>query len=195
MMRPLRVEDAAAAADQHAALMVNSVFAVFGAGFLACFYRHFARSPHAIAFVEEGPGGACAYIASTSDRHAFLRSLALRHGLRLAVYAVRGVLFHRECRRMLWQTLRYLRRTGQARTPAEMVFITVPSALRGRRVALELIEATLAEFRRRQISTVSVTIESDNAPILKILNGMGFQSVDRFIFAGKPNDLLIRALS
>lgn len=194
MIRPMRPEDAEMAAAQHAALMAHSVFAMFGTGFLACFYRHFSCAFSGIAFVYEEDDVPKAYIVSTSDRPAFLRGLLLRHGPCLAWYALRGFL-RPACRRLAWQTFRYLRRTGAARTPAEMIFITVAPECRNRGVARDLILATLDLFRRRGIRVVSVTIESDNAPVRAVLGSLGFQQADRFPFAGKDNDLFLLDLS
>lgn len=190
MIRPMRPEDAVRAAEQHAVLMEHSVFAMFGAGFLACFYRHFATAPNGIAFAYGEETGPQAYIVSTSDRPAFLRGLLLRYGPRLAWHALRGLL-RPACRRLAWQTFRYLRRTGAARTPAEMIFITVPPECRNHGVARALIGATIDQFRRRQVRLVSVTVESDNAPVRALLEKLGFRQADRFAFAGKENDLFL----
>jgi ribosomal protein S18 acetylase RimI-like enzyme len=194
MIRPLETADAPWAARQHAALMAHSVFALFGVAFLECVYRHFAVSPHAIALVDTEGETRNAVIASTSRRSAFLRSLLRRSGFRLAWLAAAGLL-HRPCRRLLRQTWRYLRTTRRGPDEAEMIFITVDPAARNRGLARRLIEATLAEYRRRGIRQVQVTVEDDNAPVKALLASLGFKEADRFVFADKVNALFVTNLA
>jgi len=180
--------DVAWAARQHAALMEHSVFAKFGTGFLECFYREFAVSPHSVSFVCEQDGGPQAVIACTSDRRAFMRGLFFRSGIRMGFYILKG-LFRQDCRHALFQSPRYLGRTCNDRAKAEMIFITVSPGCRGSGIARSLIENTLAEYRRRGVGKVNVSIESDNAPVKKLLLSMGFKVIDTFVFADKSNDL------
>ena len=193
MIRPMNAADARWAAEQHAGLMKNSVFAFFGVGFLECFYDCFAQSEHGIAFVYEDEGRPRAVIASTSNRPAFLRELGKRYGLRLVPLVLRG-LFRRACLQLLFQVPSYLRNTGAERTDAEMVFITVDPEFRRSGIARSLIEATLAEYRQRNVRKVNVSIESDNQTVKRILESMGFAVKRTFSFAGKRNDFLEREL-
>ena len=193
MIRPMKVADAEWAAGQHAALMQHSVFARFGTGFLACFYRCFARSPHAIAFVHEEQGRPGAVITATIDRPAFLRELLRRHGLSLAAGALSGILRQPGLLAAV-QPLRYLREIPADDTSAELIYITVAEQSRARGIARALIAATLDECARRNVLKVKVTIESENAPIKRILQSAGFAVTKTFFFAGKQNDLLENTL-
>jgi len=189
MIRPVALPDVEWAARQHAALMEHSVFAKIGTGFLECFYREFAVSPHSVSFVHEQDSRPQAVIACTSDRRAFMRGLFFRSGLKMAFYIVKG-LFRRDCRRTLFQSPGYLGRTCNDRVKAEMIFITVSPECRGTGIARSLIEAVLAEYRRRGVVRVNVSIESDNAVVKNLLLSMGFKVIDAFVFADKSNDLL-----
>lgn len=190
-VRPLTAADAPWAARRHAALLPHSVFALFGPPFLETIYRAFARSPHAVSFVHERDGAPHALIACASDRRAFLRELLLRSGLRLALLAGAAFLTRGPCRRLLLQAPRYLRRTHRSGTDAEMIFITVDPECHGTGVGRGLILAVLEEYRRRGVERVTVTIESDNAPVKRLLLGLGFAVEDTFTFADKSNDLLV----
>ena len=189
MIRAICPADVPWAAKQHAALMSNSVFAVFGSRFLECFYDQFSRSKTAIAYVWEQDGEPLAVISATSDRSRFLRGLILRHGLRLAVYAAVGIL-RPACRRLIGQLCRYPRRAEGGKIEAEMIFITVAPACRGKGIAQQLIDAVLAEYRRREIKRIYVTVESENLGIKAILERKQFRVIESFLFADKQNDLL-----
>jgi len=189
VIRSLTQADVTWAAQQHAALMPRSVFAAFGIGFLRCFYRVFAQSKHAIAYVWEEASRPAAVIAATSNRSALVRGLVLRHGLVLAAHAVRG-LVHKPCRRMVAQLRHYPRQGNDTPIHAEMIFITVDPCCRGKKVAHQLIEAVLSEYAARGVDRVHVTIESANAVVRRILDGFGFQVVSSFLLADKQNDLL-----
>lgn len=189
MIRVLTQADATWAAQQHAALMPNSVFAAFGVGFLRCFYRVFAQSKHAVAYVWEDASKPAAVITATSNRSAFLRGLILRHGPMLAAYAVLG-LMHKPCRRLVAQLRHYPRHGGDTPIQAEMIFITVDPCCRGKKVAHRLIEAVLSDYAARRVNRVHVTIERANAGVRRILDGFGFKVVSSFLLADKQNDLL-----
>ena len=120
MIRPLAPTDVAWAASQHARLMEHSVFAMFGAGFLECFYREFAVSRHSVSFVFEQDGSPRGVIACTSDRRAFMRGLFLKSGLRIGYYLLKSLL-KRPCRRMVFQSPGYIGRTCNDLIKAEMV--------------------------------------------------------------------------
>ena len=71
-----------------------------------------------------------------------------------------------------------------------MIFITVAPACRGKGVAPQLIDAVLAEYRRREIKRIYVTVESENLGIKAILERKQFRVIESFLFADKQNDLL-----
>lgn len=194
MIRPMTLSDAGWAAAQHAALMTNSAFARLGTGFLECFYRCFATSPDAVAFVHEEDGVPRAVIACTSDRPAFLRRLVRQSWLRLASGALRG-LFRQPRLLASIHPLQYLRQIPDDTTRAEMIFITVAPECRESGVARRLIETTLEEYVRRGVRKVKVTIEDENETIKRVLQRLGFTVKKTFAYAGKLNALLERDLS
>lgn len=194
LYRPTAMRDVSWAAGQHAALMENSVFAVFGKRFLEQVYSCFAASKHSISYVYEEESEAKAIIASTSDRGAFLRELFLRSGIRLAALSAAAVFRSSACRRMLWRMPVYLGRTCRGNTKAEMVFITVAKNCRKAGIARELIRMTLEEFGRRGVRDINVSIESSNTVVKDLLLHLGFTVSDHFMFADKPNDLLAISL-
>jgi len=189
-LRPLAAADAPWAARQHARLMEHSVFALFGAGFLETIYRAFARSRHAVALVYAPDGEPRGVIACTSDRKMFLRELRRFSGPRLAIQAAWAFVTRGACRRLLLQAPRYLSRTHRSATDAEMIFITLAPECRGGGAARSLILGVLEEYRRRGVSRVTVSIESGNRVVKRLLLDLGFSVIDTFTFADKPNDLL-----
>lgn len=194
VFRPLEDRDTAWAARQHAALMENSVFAIFGAPFLEQVYRHFAGSRHSVSYVYEENGESMAVIASTSNRRAFMRGLLLRSGLKLALISVAAAVRSGACRRLLRRMPAYLRKTCRNETNAEMIFITVARDCRKAGLGRTLIQMTLDEFQRRGVRDVNVSIESENTPVKNLLLGLGFEVIDQFMFPDKPNDLLATSL-
>lgn len=190
MIGPLQLKHVPWAVAQHAALMQQSVFAMFGPRFLELWYRAFAISPHAVAFVDEQDGHPRAVIASTSNRPAFLRELLRRSGFALAWCSARAVLRNGACRRLVGRLPGYLARSGRGDVTAEMIFITVAPAVRGHGIAQQLIRRTLQEFRRRGVDKVHVSIESGKHGVRAMLHSFGFVVIDRFAFADKPHELL-----
>ena len=193
MIRTMTAADAGWAAERHASLMPNSVFAAFGQGFLARVYLELARSPRAVAFVDERCGKPCGFIAAAADRRKFLCGLMARHGAALAWAALRGGLANRSCRSLLLQTPRYLVRVPDS-AAAELLFIAVSGEYRRSGAARALIARALDTLRERRIARVVVSIETENTAIAAILSGFGFRRIDRFVFAGKWNDVLAKSL-
>jgi len=175
--------------------MENSVFAIFGAPFLEQVYRHFAGSRHSVSYVYEENGESMAVIASTNNRRAFMRELLLRSGLKLAVISVAAAARSGACRRLLRHMPAYLRRTCRGETNAEMIFITVAGDCRKSGLGRMLIRMTLDEFQRRGVRDVNVSIESENTPVKNLLLSLGFEVIDQFMFADKPNDVLATSLT
>ena len=194
MIRPMQPKDAGWTAEQHARVMTNSVFAVFGLDFLTRVYLELARSPKAVAFVYESDGKPGGIIAAVTNRRAFLLGLLAHSGPALLWSALKGIVEHRACRNLLLQTPRYLRRVPDS-AAAELLFITVAPECRRAGVARELIEHALDAFRARRVARAVVTIETENTAIARILQGFGFKSIDRFVFADKSNDVLSRDLA
>lgn len=194
MIREMTQTDAAWAADRHAELMADSVFALFGREFLRGLYTTIAASRRGVAFVLEENGTPAGAIASTTDRPGLLLEWAARKRLTPVFTAAARFLTDRRCRRLILQSPRYLLRASKKGCRAEMIFITVAPAARRRGAARELIEKTLDAMRQKGVTRACVSIESANAPISALLTDMGFKKVDSFVFAGKSNDLLVREL-
>lgn len=194
MIRIMQTTDVMWASRQHAKLMNKSVFAMFGVKFLACFYRRFAKSKHAIAFVYEESGLPRGVIASANNRSAFLRELLLIHGIELIFFTIAS-LRKSACRHLLFQLPRYFDGSKKKDINAEMIFITISPESRGNGIAQELIQNTLDEFVRRGVEKVNVTTESDKKNVIDILHDMGFAVIDEFMFADKSNLLFEKTLN
>ena len=61
-------------------------------------------------------------------------------------------------------------------------------AVRGRGIAGQLLDACLARGRERNYARVSLVVESDNEPAVRLYRSRGFDVRDSLPFAGEQND-------
>lgn len=90
-VRPARPADADAMAGLHARLLPHGFFAELGRGFLRSYHRTFMGSPHAVSLVACRDGRVVGLIAGAIDAGLHQRFVIRRHGLRLLVAGLAGL--------------------------------------------------------------------------------------------------------
>ena len=93
-IRPLRTADTDFAARLHADTLPHGFFVRIGRGFLREYYRSFAESPLAVAFVAEVDGAPAGILVGTTDQAGHYRLVVRRWWWRFGAWALVGI-----CRR------------------------------------------------------------------------------------------------
>ena len=94
VVRPMTHDDVAFAAALHETALPHGFFGRLGPRFLACYYQSFVASPHAVAFVAQGPAGPVGVIVGTVRNGAHYSWVLRRRGRTLTLRAATWLTTH-----------------------------------------------------------------------------------------------------
>ena len=166
--------DVAVVADLHAA-SIPGLLSALGRPFLRVLYRRVVLSPRAFLMVVEVPEhGVVGFVAGAEDSGAFMRAFVRRDGVRAAVAAnVRAVA---GLKRVAETMRRGRHATERPAVPrAELLALAVAPEGRGKGFGSALVEASVAEFRRRGVSSAHVVTDVTNGPAIATYESAGFE--------------------
>lgn len=183
-VRPLAEADAPFAADLHAEALPNGIIACLGRRGLRAYYRGFARSPHAIAWLaeREAPVGTVVGTADTSaHRHWVRRHHARRLALPVAGAVVRHPVFvGRFAAERLARLVRTRHGRGRASSPrpssAVLSHVAVSAQARRSGAGTALVEAFTTAARRAGANTVQLVTPFDGGAV-EFYDGLGWRRV------------------
>ena len=94
----------------------------------------------------------------------------------------------------LWESLLYARRIVQGSIKAEMLFIAIEPNYRLQGVAIELVNYTLAEMKRRGVEKVKVSTDQSNVVVNGLLQKLNFDFMNTFCLYRKKMCLYSRRI-
>lgn len=174
----MTVDDVVASSEIHRRELPHGYFAELGPHFLAAYHRTFVESPHAVASVAELDGRVAGFLVGTVRTRAHYRDVLRRHGMRLMLPALAGLVRHprallhlvrHRLRRYVRALRRYLGRGNpdrdggrrvRPRTVAVLTHVAVLPGARGHGLGVELVEGFEAHVRAagvREIRLVTRT--------------------------------------
>ena len=199
---------AAAAARLHIIGQPGTFLTSLGPEVLAVLYRTLPQSPVGFGFgvveeaIEQGMEGSVpleGFVAATSSVGALFTEMATRRFLAFAPALLVRLAHQPVLLGRLAQTLFYPLLVQEPRSqaggppPAELLSIMVEPALRSRGLGALLLEALIAECRRRDIQALDVTVESSNAGARRFYEQHGFRFVREFALYGRAMCLYQRS--
>lgn len=190
-LRPGEEPDAAAVAQLHCSGISQGFLPHLGEDFLTRLYRRIVRFEGAFVIVADRQRQVLGFIAGTEAVPELYREFLLRDGMVAALKAAPRLL--RGSRRM-FETLSYGRDDpeGDDLPAAELLSIAVDSTVRGQGVGRHLVEAFVAELRRRQVPAAKVVVAADNHSAIALYRRCGFRSaLVREIHRGAPSEVLV----
>jgi ribosomal protein S18 acetylase RimI-like enzyme len=172
-VRPLTEADAPFAANLHAEALPNGIIARLGRRGLRAYYRGFARSPHAIAWLaeREAPVG---MVVGTADISAHRRWVRRHHATRLALPVAGALVRHpvfvgHFSAERLARLVRTRRRRGRApsrrASSAVLSHVAVSAQARGSGAGTALVEAFAAAAQRAGANTVELVSPLDGGAV------------------------------
>ncbi len=157
-VRLMQRDDALAVAQQHSQGITGGFLSTLGDRFLAHLYRGIASNPRGFVFVAvDDAGRVVGFVAGADSVSRLYRSVLLRRGWLLAGTLIRHFLRPSTVRRII-ETLRYPKQVEGDSPEPELLSIVVDPQWRGSGVASHLVDALVAEFRRRRCSPVKVIV-------------------------------------
>jgi len=181
--------DAAAVGDLHRSAIATSFLASLGRGFSKHLYRGVLSSPSAFGFAcRAADGRVLGYIACTDSTSAVYKESLFRYGLMLAVWLLPRI-WRISVIRRLWETLRYPFDVGEDLPKAEVLSIAVSPEVHGRGIGTQLMQAALAEFRRRGTTQVKVAVWAGNTAAIKFYERSGFKLAITRVHHQKPMNI------
>lgn len=199
----MTVDDVVATSEIHARELPHGYFPQLGPRFLAAYHRSFVESPHAVAMVATLDGKVAGFIVGTTRTAAHYRHVIRRHGLRLAVHAIAGLLrnpaavahlLRSRLRRYVRAVARYApgrgaSRTGTTRRPdrgsvAVLTHVAVLPAARGHGLGAELVRAFVDELRAADVGEVRLVTIVGEEGAAGFYDRLGWQRIRRRWGAG-----------
>lgn len=191
-LRPLRPEDATAAATIHAEGQPDTFLTSLGPAFLRALYAQMAGSTHCFGYVAEERGEVIGVVVGTVDAGAVFKELILRRGFRLLVPVGAAILRRPALLPDVLRTAFYPGRRkggphpslGEGGNPqasplpisgeGELFFIGTRADRRGTGVGRALFQALAEEMRRRGMRAMGLTVDEGNeqAKRFYLRNGM-----------------------
>ena len=186
MIRPMRREDAVAAARLYRERLTQSFYARLGVPFVAELLWQIAKSPYGIGLIydEQGVDG---FIFAATDAPKLFASLKWKPSL--GIHALGAGLRSWNTLKQIVSTPFYFSEAGLPEIHAELLYIAVPENEAGAGRSKELLSAMLKRLHKRGVNKVKVTTESDNQRPQGLLKGFGFKHAGSFRFYEKPMEM------
>ena len=193
IVRFATVADVDAVAALHADRIAEGFLVTLGPAFLRRLYRRIVRSPRGFVLVADGPADGTrrvvGFVAVADDTAALYREFVLHDGVRAGLAAAPGIV---RAPRSVFETLRYgLRGSGEA-TGAEILATAVAADRAGQGIGTTLVQAAVAELRRRGAHTAHVVTAAGNRAAARAYERGGFRaSGQREVHRGVAQQLLV----
>jgi len=157
-VRPMRPDEARAVAYLHREQLTEAFLSTLGVGFLTQLYRGISASPCGFVLVSlDATGRIVGFVSGATNTGALQRSILWRRGLIMGLYLLPHVVRPSVVRRV-WERLRYPSRVEGEFPDAELLSIGVSADMQGKGAAPALLEALVAEFRRRSVRDIRVVV-------------------------------------
>jgi ribosomal protein S18 acetylase RimI-like enzyme len=187
----MRPDDAVSVAGLHRQGIPTGVLAELGLPALARLYRALLDNPDAFVFVGVDPQDrVMAFVSGVSDVGQMYRRVIRQQFWSFAALGLRYALNPRMIRRLL-NTLAYPTKVTGAFPGAELLSIVVAPAGQGSGVGTLLLEALLAEFRRRGIERIKVMVRADFARANGYYRKHGFTLAGQIMSHGYPSNIYV----
>ncbi len=187
----MRPDDALAVAGLHRQGIPTGVLAELGLPALARLYGALLDSPDSFVFVGvDARDGVAAFVSGVTDVGRMYRRVIRQQFWSFAALGLRYALSPRMIRRLL-NTLFYPTKVAGAYPPAELLSIVVDPIAQGSGVGTLLLEALLAEFRRRGIGRIKVMVRADFARANGYYRKHGFALAGQIVSHGFPSNIYV----
>ena len=187
MIREMRESDIPAVVDLYSAFMFDSFLSRLGKDFLRQAFEGIIKSKHGISYVWTENSAVGGFIVSATDSPALFREVFRKRIAALSKAAILAAIKDPALMLKLAESFLYFKRTELKGIKAELLFISIDQANRGKGVARELIARTFLELRRKLISKAKVTTQKNNSAVNRLLQGLGFNPSASFYFYGKES--------
>jgi ribosomal protein S18 acetylase RimI-like enzyme len=160
-IRPMDPSEASVVARYHQECIPTAFLSKLGAGFLTHLYLAIARSNDGFVLVAiDRQNKVVGFVSGATRVGALYRSVLLRRGWFYAGILLKHLLNLRTLRHIL-ETLFYPAKVSDIYPEAELLSIVVSAESRGSGVATALLDALIAEFRRRGCDQFRVLVRAD----------------------------------
>jgi len=192
---PLTEKHAARAAQLHIEGIPTGFISSLGPRFVTELYKAIAKSRHAFGFIaEDDSGQVLGFIACADDVSKLYREAIFLRGIPLLLPLLKHLLSPSTVKHIL-QTLLYPKKVEEKFPPAEILSVAVDARARGRGIGGRLMEAALAEIRRRKIPSVKVLVGENLEPANAYYQKWGFKLVGRIPHHGHILNIYVKEVN
>ena len=181
-----------AVAQLHAEALAGDFLPTLGPAFLRTMYDGMLALGLVFGFVAMDGSEVFGVIVGTTDGRALFRRLAGRRFVPLAWRVTRALLGQPSLIRQTLETFLYPSKEGANTPPAELLFIAVNHAHRGRGIGEALVARLEEAMRARGVLRYKVTVLQQNERANRFYRRLGFERRSQFRLYGKTWNLHVR---
>lgn len=165
-----------------------------GLDFVTALYEAIAESKSSFGFVACEGEEVIGFVAFTENINSLYKSIVLKKGVRFA-FLLGSRLFSWTRLKRIWETLLYPSRVQAEDLPAaELLSIAVSLQARGQGIASQLIEAGIAECRKRGMDRMKVLVGANLVAANKLYLKCGFEKAGEIMNHGALSNIYLRRI-
>jgi len=186
---------ASQAAGLHIFGISGGFISSLGLDFVTALYEAIADSKNSFGYVTCEGKEVIGFVAFTENINSLYKSIVLKKGVRFA-FLLGSRLFSWTRLKRIWETLVYPSRIQTDNLPAaELLSIAVCPQARGKGIASQLIEAGIAECRKRGIDRVKVLVGANLAAANRLYVKCGFEKAGEIMNHGALSNIYLRRIN
>mgnify|MGYP000883075912 CR=1 FL=1 len=182
------------AAQLHILGIESGFISSLGLDFVTALYEAIAESKSSFGFVTCEGEEVIGFVAFTENINSLYKSIIWKKGFKFA-FLLGSRLFSWTRLKRIWETLLYPSRVKADDLPAaELLSIAVSPQARGKGIASQLIEAGIAECRKRGMDRMKVLVGANLVAANKLYLKCGFEKAGEIMNHGALSNIYLRRI-
>ncbi|MFH1963609.1 MAG: GNAT family N-acetyltransferase [bacterium] len=178
LIREIRVQNAKEIAQIHIEAIDTGFISSLGLNFVRTLYREICKSEIGFGYVAKENSEVVGFIVGAIDVSKLYKEIVFKKGF-LFIMPLIKYFFRFTTLKRIAETLFYPYRVKNDYCKAEILAVGVKKEHRGKGVGGKLMEATIAEFRRRGIKEVKALTYDENEPSNQYYLNQGFKPIGK----------------
>ncbi len=188
MIREMKKEDSLAIATIHKEALKGDFLPSLGLSVLEIIYQGLLDDKKSFGYVSEKNGRVVGFITGSENTNELFKRIFLKKFVSLLFKVGFILLKNPSILPKLFQTLFYNDK-AKTETSAELISIALKTEYRRKNIGKKLIQELIAEFKKRNIKKIKVTVNRSNIGANKFYKKIGFKYETTFTMYGKKMNL------
>lgn len=188
MIRLMEKKDCSEVAKIHKGSLEGDFLPTLGLGVLNSIYRGLLKDEESFGYVAEENGGVIGFVTGSEITKGLFKKIIKQEFFALSYHTILALIKNPFLIKNLIQTFKYNEKAKED-TNAELVSIAIKKEHRGKDLGKKLTEALVADFKKRDIKKIKVTVNQSNVGANKFYQKTGFKLSGSFQIYGKEMNI------